>query len=230
MKTIGLIGGMSWESTAIYYRAANEMVRDRLGALNSAEILLASLNFQQISELQNSGAWHEAGEILSSTAQQLERSGAEIILICTNTMHLLHSEVQQSVNVPVLHIADVAAAAVLAQGIERVALLGTAFTMERDFYKDRIALHGIDVFVPAPAQRDAVHNAIFGELAVGVVSDKTRTEFRAIIDDLVEKGAEGIILGCTEIEMLIDQDDSPVPVFPTARLHVASAVEFALRG
>lgn len=228
MRTIGLIGGMSWESTAVYYREANRMVRDRLGGLNSAKILLASLNFEEISELQKAAEWDAAGEILAGTARSLERAGADLLLICTNTMHLLVDQVQAAVDVPVLHIGDVVAEAVQARGLHRVALLGTAFTMEKPFYRERIAGHGLEVLVPGEADRAEIHRAIFQELAVGVVSDETRAAFRGIIDRLVAQGAEGVILGCTEIELLVDQADSPVPVFPTARLHIEAAVERAL--
>jgi len=228
VRTIGMIGGMSWESTAVYYREANELVRERLGGLNSAEIVLTSLNFSEIGELQSAGRWEEAGEILAGTARRLQDAGAELVLICTNTMHLLIDQVQAAVEVPVLHIGDVAAEAVLARGLRRVGLLGTAFTMEKAFYRDRIAGHGIEVIVPDADDRALIHRAIFDELAMGVVSDRTRQAFRAIIDRLIAEGAEGVILGCTEIELLIAQSDSPVPVFPTARLHVEAAVEFAL--
>jgi aspartate racemase len=219
---------MSWESTAIYYRAANEIVRDRLGGLHSAKIVLASLDFQEISALQSAGRWDDAAEILAESARALERAGADLVLICTNTMHLLIEEVQASVSVPLLHIGDVAAEAVRGQGLDRVALLGTAFTMEKPFYRERIASHGIDVIIPGDEDRAEIHRAIFGELAVGVVSEDTRARFRKIIAGLVAEGAQGVILGCTEIELLIGPDDSPVPVFPTARLHVEAAVERAL--
>lgn len=223
-----MIGGMSWESTAIYYRAANEIIRDRLGSLNSAKVLLASLNFQQISELQRAARWDEAARVLAEVARDLERSGADMVLICTNTMHLVFDEVQAAVGVPVLHIGDIVAEAVKAEGLDRVALLGTAFTMEKEFYRDRIAGHGIEMLVPGPQQRTMVHEAIFDELALGVISEETRARFRSIIDELVLQGAQGIVLGCTEIEMLVTQQDSPVPVFPTARLHIEAAVELAL--
>lgn len=230
MKTIGMIGGMSWESTAIYYREANEIVRDRLGGLSSAKIVLASLDFQEISELQKADRWSDAAEILARTARGLEQAGADIVLICTNTMHLLIDEVQAAVQVPVLHIGDVAGEAVTSQGLAKVGLLGTAFTMEKAFYRDRIASHGVDVIVPGDEDRQIVHRAIFEELAVGVCSEATRAEFQRIIASLVTEGAEGIILGCTEIELLVSQSDSPVPVFPTAKLHIEAAVNFALRG
>ncbi|MCB1274826.1 MAG: aspartate/glutamate racemase family protein [Leucobacter sp.] len=228
MRTIGLIGGMSWESTAVYYREANELVRDRLGGLNSAKLVLASLNFHEISELQRAAEWQRAGEILAEAARGLEAAGAEIILICTNTMHLLIDQVQAAVTAPVLHIGDVAAEAVLEREIGRVALLGTAFTMEKAFYRERIEAHGIEVLVPRESDRATIHRAIFEELAVGVVSEDTRSAFREIIERLVADGAEGILLGCTEIELLIGDGDSPVPVFPTAQLHIAAAVDWAL--
>lgn len=228
MKTIGMIGGMSWESTAIYYRDANELVRERLGGLHSAKILLESLDFQQISDLQSADRWDDAAAILSASARSLERSGADMVLICTNTMHLLVDQVQAAVQVPVLHIADVAGEAVVAQGLSKVGLLGTAFTMEKDFYRDRIASRGVEVLVPGVEDRGVVHRAIFGELALGVCSDETRTRLRDIIARLVAEGAQGIILGCTELELLVTQDESSVPIFPTAKLHVAAAVELAL--
>lgn len=228
MRTIGLIGGMSWESTEVYYRTANELVRDRLGGLNSAKILLASMNFQEISELQTAGRWEDAGNQLAETARGLERAGANMILICTNTMHLLVDQVQAAVSIPVLHIGDVAARAVRAKHLDRVALLGTAFTMEKAFYRERLAGHGIDVLVPGEADRAEIHRAIFEELAVGIVSEETRARFRDIIARVVAEGAQGVILGCTEIELLVGAEDSPVPVFPTARLHIEAAVELAL--
>ena len=223
-----MIGGMSWESTAIYYREANEFVRGRLGGLHSAKIVLASLDFQEISDLQNSDRWDEAAEILARTARGLESAGADVLLICTNTMHLLVDEVQASVKIPVLHIGDVAGEAVAAQGLTKVGLLGTAFTMEKAFYRDRIAGHGVEVIVPSEEDRQTVHRAIFKELAVGVCSETTRARFGEIIGRLVADGAQGIILGCTEIELLVTQADSPVPIFPTAKLHIEAAVDFAL--
>lgn len=228
LKTIGMIGGMTWESTASYYRIANETVRDRLGGLHSARILLASLDFQEISELQSAGRWGDAAAILGRTAAELERSGAEVMVICTNTMHLVFDEVQAAVGVPLLHIGDVTGQAIREAGLKRVGLLGTEFTMEKAFYRDRIAAHGIDVIVPEALDRRAVHDAIFHELALGICSDTTRARFQQIIAALIAEGAEGIILGCTEIELLVSQEDSPVPVFPTARLHAEAAVEFAL--
>lgn len=229
MRTIGMIGGMSWESTDIYYRVANELVRDRLGGLHSAKILLSSLDFEEISTLQRADEWKRAGEVLTEHARRLEAAGADVVLICTNTMHLLFDQVQAAVGVPMLHIGDVVADAVKGQGLATVGLLGTAFTMEKRFYRDRIAAHGIEVIVPVAPERAFIHHAIFDELACGVVNDTTRDRFREIISELTDRGAEGIILGCTEIELLVGQVDSSVPVFPTARLHVEAAVDFALK-
>lgn len=227
MRTIGLIGGMSWESTAVYYRIANELVRDRLGGLHSAKLLLASLDFQEVSEAQQAGDWPVAASLLAETAKRLEDAGAEVILICTNTMHIVFDEVQAAVSVPMLHIGDVTAEAVRTRGITRVALLGTAFTMEMPFYRNRLAAHNIEVRVPDAADRALIHSAIFDELALGVISAQTRERFQEIIRSLVAAGAEGIILGCTEIELLIGEEDSPVPIFPTARLHTTAAIEWA---
>ena len=221
MKTIGLLGGMSWESTAVYYSVANQLVRDRLGGLNSAKILLDSLNFAEVAQLQRTDEWDQAAEVLARHAQGLERAGADMILICTNTMHLLYDNVQEAVTVPVLHIGDTVAAAVRNQSLQKVGLLGTAFTMEKDFYRE--------VIVPEPADRALVHRAIFEELAVGIISESTRTMFQRIMADLVAAGAQGIVLGCTEIELLVHEEDCSVPVFPTARIHIETAVNAAMR-
>ena len=228
MRTIGLIGGMSWESTAIYYRVANERVRERLGGLNSAQIALVSLNFDEISRLQRAARWDEAGTILANAAQDLERAGAAMLLICTNTMHLVAERVQAAVGIPLLHIGDTAAQAVRARGLSKVGLLGTAFTMEQPFLSERLASHGVETIVPGAADRAEIHRAIFEELAVGVFSPRTRAEFQRIVEQLVAEGAEGIVLGCTEIELLFAQQDCVVPVFPTARLHIEAAVDQAL--
>ncbi len=228
MQTIGLIGGMSWESTAIYYREANQLVRERLGGLNSAKIAMTSLNFQEISELQQTASWDEAAALLAREARGLERAGADMILICTNTMHLLYEQVRAATAVPLLHIGDTVAEAVLSHNLRRVGLIGTAFTMEQAFYRERIESHGLEVLVPQSEDREFVHRVIFEELAVGVISDETRDAFREILGRLVAAGAEGIILGCTEIELLVRQEDSPVPVFPTALIHIEAAVDRAL--
>lgn len=229
MRTIGMLGGMSWESTAEYYRLANELVRDRLGGVHSARILLDSADFAEIEELQESAQWDRAAELLTSRARALETAGADLIVLCTNTMHKVADHIENAVSVPLLHIADATAAAVHDAGPRRVGLLGTAFTMQQGFYRDRLASHGIEVVVPAAEDRALVHRVIYEELVRGVVRNVSRGEYLEIIRRLVDdEGAEGVVLGCTEIELLIGTDDSPVPVFPTTRIHVEAAVEHAL--
>ncbi|MFI8944571.1 aspartate/glutamate racemase family protein [Streptomyces syringium] len=228
MRTIGLIGGMSWESTAEYYRILNERTRERLGGLHSARCVLHSLDFAEIEQLQVQGRWAEAGEVLAAAARSLEAAGADLLLICTNTMHKVADSVEAAVSVPLLHLADATAAAVRAAGLRRVGLLGTAFTMEQDFYRGRLAAGGLDVRVPDSEGRALVHRVIYEELCLGVVRDASRAAYRRVVEDLVAEGAEGVILGCTEIELLIGPEDSPVPVFPTARLHAEAAVDAAL--
>lgn len=228
MRLIGMLGGMSWESTAEYYRLANELVRARLGGLHSARVLLSSVDFAEIERLQSAGDWDEAGDLLAAEAARLAAGGAELLVLCTNTMHKVADHVQAAVDVPLLHLADATADAVRGAGVHRVGLLGTAFTMEQDFYRDRLASHGLEVLVPDEVDRALVHRVIYDELVVGVVRDASRAAYRQVIARLVAAGAQGVILGCTEIELLVGADDSPVPVFPTARLHVEAAVEAAL--
>ncbi|MGY0020878.1 aspartate/glutamate racemase family protein [Streptomyces sp. cg35] len=228
MKTIGLIGGMSWESTAEYYRLLNELTRDRLGGLHSARCVLHSVDFAEIERLQVEGRWAEAGRILAAAARSLEAAGADMLLICTNTMHKVADQVQAATAVPLIHLADATADAVRAAGLGRVGLLGTAFTMEQDFYRGRLEQGGLDVLVPDEAGRALVHRVIYEELCLGVVRDASRAAYQKVIAGLVDAGAQGIILGCTEIELLIGAEDSPVPVFPTARLHAEAAVTAAL--
>ncbi|MBD0746554.1 aspartate/glutamate racemase family protein [Streptomyces sp. CBMA152] len=228
MKTIGLIGGMSWESSAEYYRLLNELVRERLGGLHSARCVLHSVDFAEIEELQSAGEWERAGEILAQGAKGVEAAGADLVLICTNTMHKVADQVAAAVSVPLLHLGDATAQAVRARGIRRVGLLGTAFTMEQDFYRDRLRAHGLDVLTPDDAGRALVHRVIYEELCLGVVKDESRRAYQDVIAALVDEGAEGVILGCTEIELLIRQEHSPVPVFPTTRLHAEAAVTAAL--
>ncbi|MFE0691304.1 aspartate/glutamate racemase family protein [Streptomyces sp. JH002] len=228
MKVIGLIGGMSWESTAEYYRLLNTLTRDRLGGLHSARCVLYSVDFAEIERLQVQGRWEEAGEILADAARALERAGAEMVLICTNTMHKVADQVAAAVSVPLLHLADATAVAVRAAGVRTVGLLGTAFTMEQDFYRGRLEAGGLEVLVPGADERAVVHRIIYEELCLGVVRDASREEFQRVIGRLVERGAEGVILGCTEIELLIGERHSPVPVFPTTRLHVEAALRAAL--
>ncbi|GAB7186420.1 amino acid racemase YgeA [Kitasatospora sp. Ki12] len=230
MKTLGLIGGMSWESTAEYYRLLNELTRDRLGGLHSARLVLHSVDFADIERLQTAGRWEEAGEVLAGAARSLEAAGAELLLICTNTMHKVADRVAAAVSVPLLHLADATADAVRAAGLRRVGLLGTAFTMEQDFYRGRLASGGLDVLVPDTDARALVHRVIYQELCLGVVREESRAAYRRVIGELVAAGAEGIVLGCTEIELLVRQEDSPVPLFPTARLHAEAAVAAALDG
>ncbi|MEV6582619.1 aspartate/glutamate racemase family protein [Streptomyces sp. NPDC051582] len=228
MKMIGLLGGMSWESTAEYYRLLNELTRDRLGGLHSARCVLYSVDFAEIERLQAEGLWAEAGEVLTEAAQRLEAAGADLVLICTNTMHKVADRVQAGLSVPLLHLADATADAVKTAGLTRVGLLGTAFTMEQEFYRGRLAASGLEVCVPDTAGRALVHRVIYEELCRGIVLDGSRAAYRQVIAELVADGAQGIILGCTEIELLVGAGDSPVPVFPTARIHAEAAVEAAL--
>lgn len=228
MKRIGLIGGMSWESSAEYYRLLNEGVRDRLGGLHSADCLLLSVDFAEIEAMQADGRWGEAGQVLSAAARDLVAAGADFLVLCTNTMHKVADAIESAVPVPLLHLADTTADAVRAAGVRRVGLLGTAFTMEQAFYRDRLAGHGLDVVVPGAADRALVHRVIYEELCLGVVSHQSRADYRAVIERLVADGCTGVVLGCTEIELLVGPEDSPVPVFATTRLHAEAAVERAL--
>lgn len=228
MRTIGMLGGMSWESTAEYYRLANEAVRDRLGGLHSARLLVDSLDFADVEALQSAGDWDAAGALLAERARALQAGGADLVVLCTNTMHKVIDAIEAAVDLPVLHIADATAAVITLAGLTRVGLLGTAFTMEQDFYRQRMSGHGIEVITPADDDRATVHRVIYEELVRGVVRDESREAYRAIIARLVADGAEGVILGCTEIELLVSQADSPVPVFATTRIHVDAAVSAAL--
>jgi aspartate racemase len=229
MKTLGLIGGMSWESTALYYRYLNEIARERLGGLHSAQLLLWSFDFAVIEECQAKGDWAEATRLMVKAAQDLERGGAEALVICTNTMHKMAAEVQDSVTIPLIHIADATAAAVQAQGLQRPALLATRYTMEQDFYKGRLQhSHSIDVVVPDDAGRTIVHDIIYNELCVGIIRSESKAAYQAVIDKLVAEGADSVILGCTEIGMLVKPDDVAVPVLDTTRIHCEVAMDFAL--
>ena len=229
MKTIGLIGGMSWESSAQYYRIINQQVRARLGGVHSAESLMFSVDFGEVERLQHEGDWPALTAQMIGAALRLERGGAELFLICTNTMHLMADKVAARVSIPLLHIADPTAEAIKAAGLSRVGLLGTAFTMEKDFYKGRLATrHGLDVIVPEEADRRLVHDVIYRELVAGDVREASRAAYRDVIGRLVARGAEAVILGCTEIMLLIGQEDSPVPLFDTTRLHALAAVDQAL--
>ncbi|MFE0376689.1 aspartate/glutamate racemase family protein [Streptomyces inhibens] len=228
MKTIGLLGGMSWESTAEYYRLLNQLTRDRLGGLHSSRCVLYSVDFAEIEQLQVEGRWEQAAEVLAEAAGALESAGADMLLICTNTMHKVADQVAAAVGIPLLHLADTTADAVRTNGLRRIGLLGTAFTMEQDFYRGRLESHGLEVLVPDAAGRSTVHRVIYEELCLGIVHEESRKSFMAIIGELVAAGAEGIVLGCTEIELLIGPEHSPVPVFPTTRLHAEAAVTLAL--
>ena len=229
-RVIGLLGGMSWESTAEYYRLMNELVRDRLGGLHSARCIISSVDFADIEKLQVAHRWDDAGQLLANATKGLEAAGAELLLICTNTMHKVAEQIQDAVSIPLLHLVDVTAAAVTASGLKTIGLLGTAFTMKQPFYRDRFAAHGLTVLIPSDDDRAAVHRVIYDELCVGIVSDQSRQLYRDVITRLVASGAQGIVLGCTEIELLISAGDSSVPVFATTRLHVEAAVAAALDG
>jgi aspartate racemase len=228
MKTIGFLGGMSWESTAEYYRLANELVRDRLGGLHSADCLIRSVDFAAVEAMQVAGEWEEAGRLLAAEAAALEAAGAQLIVLCTNTMHAVAPAIEASIAVPLVHIADTTAEAVLAAGCERVGLLATGFTMEQPFYIERLAQRGVTAIVPGAADRAVVHRIIYEELCLGVIRDESRAEYRRIMASLVAQGVQGIIFGCTEIELLVSADDTTVPTFPTTRLHVEAAVRLAL--
>ncbi|PLR33962.1 aspartate racemase [Chimaeribacter californicus] len=229
MKTLGLIGGMSWESTVPYYRMINEQVKQQLGGLHSAQLVLYSVDFARIEQLQMQGAWQEAGQILGDAAAALRRAGAEVIVLCTNTMHKVAEDIERIGGLPLLHIADTTAQAVQQQGIRRVALLGTRFTMEQDFYKGRLAQQfGMEVIVPDEADRDTVHRIIYDELCLGIIREASRDAYRRIMHRLESQGAGGIILGCTEIALLVGPQDAQVPVFDTTALHAAAAARFAL--
>jgi aspartate racemase len=229
VRTIGMLGGMSWESSAEYYRLANELVRDRRGGLHSARVVLSSLDFADVEAMQTAGRWEDAGRLLAEAAAGVEAAGADLLLLCTNTMHKVADQVQAAVTIPLLHLADATAAACTRAGLTTVGLLGTAFTMEQDFYRDRLAQGGLDVLVPPPDDRAVVHRVIYDELCLGVVREESREAYRGVIRRLVDAGAQGVVLGCTEIELLVRPEDSPVPTFPTTRIHVEAAVEAALR-
>lgn len=229
MTRIGLLGGMSWQSTELYYRAINEGVAARLGGHHSADLLLASVDFAEIEALQAADDWAGASRLLGDRAAGLARAGADLLVLCTNTMHLVADEIEQAAGIPLLHIADPTGEALVAGGHQRVGLLGTRFTMERDFYRDRLtARFGLDVLTPDAADRDTVHRVIYDELVLGVVTDASREAYRGVIDRLVVAGADAVILGCTEITLLVGAADSAVPVFDTTALHAAAAVDRAL--
>lgn len=229
MKRIGLIGGLSWESTALYYQQINQLVRERLGGLHSADCLVYSFDFAEIEVLQHEARWDEATQRMIVVAEMLERSGADCLLICSNTMHRMADEVQANIAIPLLHIADATAARIQQAGIDHIGLLGTRYTMEQDFYKGRLSQHfGLNVLTPDATGRETVNRVIYEELVRGVVEPTSKAHYVAIMDQLTQAGAEGIILGCTEITMLVDQTDSAVPLFDTTALHAEAAVDYAL--
>lgn len=229
MKTIGLIGGMSWESTVGYYRAINQGIKAALGGLHSAKVALVSVDFDPIEKLQQQGDWKASGELLADAASKVELAGAECILICTNTMHKVADQVANAVSIPLLHIADATAESLLKQGVKRVGLLGTGFTMEQDFYKGRLTdKYGLDVIVPNSADRKVIHDVIYQELCLGVVNASSKAEYVRIINELQASGAEAVILGCTEIGMLVSESDTEIPLYDTTDIHAAKAVEFAM--
>lgn len=228
MKTIGLIGGMSWESTAVYYQLINQGIKQQLGGLHSAQIVLFSVDFAQIEQLQRSHQWDQAAAILIHAAQCLEKAGADFFLICTNTMHKLADQIQQSVAIPLLHIADATAQCLVSDGFKTVGLLGTAFTMEQDFYKERIATYGVNTIVPHSQDRARVHQVIYEELCLGNVTHQAKQDYLQILSRLNEQGAQGVILGCTEIAMLIKPEDTEIPLYDTTQIHVNAALRLAL--
>ncbi len=231
MKTIGLIGGMSWESTVPYYRHVNEVVKERLGGLHSARLILYSVDFHDVEELQRTDRWDEAGHMLAGIARTLERAGAELLVLCTNTMHKVAPAIESAIGIPLVHVVEPTAEAIRRAGFTRVGLLGTRFTMEQGFYRDRLRdRHRIDVLIPEEGEREALHRIIYDELCVGVVSDRSRETYRAAIDRLAARGAQAVILGCTEISLLVVPQDSSLPIFDTTAIHARSAAEAALAG
>lgn len=229
MKVIGMIGGMSWESSLEYYRLVNEKVKERLGGLHSARCLMYSVDFAEIEVLQHQGRWEEATDLMVDAGKRVEGGGADFLIICTNTMHLMAEEVSRNVSIPLLHIADAAAERIKKLGLKKVGLLGTRFTMEQKFYKDRLkAGHGIDVVVPDEKGKTLVHDVIYSELCLGKIRDSSRDVFKSIIRIMAAGGAQGVVLGCTEIPLLISQGDCDIPLFDTTAIHAEAAVDFAL--
>lgn len=228
MKTIGLIGGLSWESTTDYYRYINTLVKEKMGGLHSAKCLLYSFDFEEIVALQKAGHWEKATELMINAAKTLEAGGADVVLICTNTMHKMAKEVQASLSIPLLHIAEVTGNKAKEAGLKKVGLLGTMFTMEHAFYKETLLDQGIETIVPEKEDRESVHHIIFDELCKGIILPESKKTYIRIIEKLIDQGAEGVILGCTEIPLLIKQEDSSIPLFDTTFLHAKAAVSFAL--
>ncbi|OGV50989.1 MAG: aspartate racemase [Lentisphaerae bacterium GWF2_44_16] len=230
MKTTGLVGGMSWESSLEYYRLINTGIRERLGGLHSAKILMYSTDFKEIAQMQSEARWEQAAELMKSIVNTLKKGGADFVLICTNTMHFLADEIEKSTDIPLLHIADATAGEIKRHGIRKAALLGTRFTMEKDFYRKRLAeKHGIEVIIPENDERKIIHDIIYDELCRGIRLETSRDKYRRIISGLADKGVEGVILGCTEIGLLLREGDTDIPLFDTTVIHAAAAVEYALK-
>jgi len=228
VRRIGLLGGMSWQSSALYYRLVNELVADRLGGTASARLVLASVDFSEVERMQSAGDWDAAGALLAEEARGLERAGADLVVLCTNTMHRVAGAVESAIAVPFLHLGDVIGAAVAAAGLARVALLGTRFTMEEPFQRERIERSGARVLVPDAADRETVHRIIYSELVLGVIREESRARLVEVVERMVGRGAQGVVLGCTELELLVGEADVAVPVFATTRLHAAAAVDAAV--
>ena len=230
MKTIGLIGGMSWESSIEYYRLINETVRDILGGLHSAKSIMVSVDFADIEAFQHQGKWEDATAFMIDAARKVESGGADFVIICTNTMHKMAGEVQAAINIPLLHIADATGDTIKKKGLHKIGLLGTKFTMEEDFYRGRlIEKHGLDVIIPEEKERETVHRVIYDELCLGEIKPSSKSQYMDIIQHLVDRGAQGIILGCTEIGLLVKEEDTEVPLFDTTTIHAVAAVEYALK-
>ena len=229
LKTIGLIGGMSWESTVTYYKIINETVKEKLGGLHSAKCILYSIDFQEIEECQANGNWEKSGEILGEAANNLEKAGADFIVICTNTMHKVVNQIKEKISIPILHIAEMTAEKILEKGLKNIALLGTKYTMEQDFYKSKLIEKGINVIIPDKNDIEIINKVIYDELCLGTINSNSKKKFLEIVDKLRSKGAEGIILGCTEIGLLIKNEDTDVPLFDTAVIHAEEAAIYSIK-
>ena len=229
LKTIGLIGGMSWESTVTYYKIINEVIKEKLGGLHSAKCVLYSVDFQEIEECQANGNWEKSGEILGEAAYNLEKAGADFIVICTNTMHKVVNQIKEKISVPILHIAEMTAEKILEKGLKNIALLGTKYTMEQDFYKSKLIEKGINVIIPDKNDIEIINEVIYDELCLGTINSDSKKKFLEIVDKLRSKGAEGIILGCTEIGLLIKNEDTDVPLFDTAIIHAEQAAMYSIK-
>ena len=225
-----MIGGMSWESSLEYYRIMNQAVKEKLGGFHSAQCILYSVDFDDVEKLQHQGDWESLTRLMIEAAQRVKKAGADFLVICTNTMHKMADEVQRAIQIPLLHIADVTARAVKADGQSRVGLLGTKFTMEQDFYKGRLKeIHGIDILIPEDKERQLIHDILYNELCLGEIKELSREKFQSIIQNLVKRGAQGVILGCTEIPLIVRQEDYEIPLYDTTALHAKAAVDFALQ-